>query len=410
MPTISTKPTPTKQSSPPSSSQQPRLLSIDVLRGFDMLWITGLKYFVIFTCVAAAVIPDRSAARSHWLLHQLEHVDWIGLQFYDLVFPLFLFLTGITIPLSITSKLESGRATKRDLTIRCIRRALLLIILGMIHQIHGLPLRWPSVLGFIGVSYFIAAMFAIYTPRSIQIAYIPTALLSYFIAIKYIPFNGHPAGTITEQSNFASYIDSFIIPAKHTLSQGLEIRKGITPTRPAYDPEGPFMAISGSALAMLGVAAGYILTNIKTKPIHRALFLYATSIACLLIAYTWSSETLLGSQHLPLIKKIWTPSFILAAAGYCFLLTATFYLVIDVANNPIIRKLCFPLQLYGQNALAVYMIGPAIGIFALCKSIFSPIINLFPSSYHSALIYGLILLTQLTYLYIFYRKKIYLRV
>ncbi|QDU35174.1 hypothetical protein KS4_32540 [Poriferisphaera corsica] len=377
-----------------SSPQSPphRLLSIDILRGFDMLWITGLKYFIIYTLVATQYIPNREAARSHTYLSQLDHVSWQGFHFYDLIFPLFLFLTGITIPLSITSKLQSGSATKTQLTIRCIRRLLLLIILGMIHQIHGLPERWPSVLGFIGLSYFIAAMLAIYTPRIIQLAYIPIALITYYLAIRFIPFNGHPAGTLTIDANLPSYIDSLIIPAKHML----------IPKTP-FDPEGPFMAIAGAALAMLGVYAGYILTNQNTKPIKRVGQLLILGLAAIFIAYLWSFD-------LPIIKQIWSSSFILAAAGCCFLLTAIFYLVIDVINFKPFNTLLFPLQLYGQNALAVYMIGPAIGITALLTSITAPILHNFSTATQLATIQALILITQTIYLYIFHKKRIFLRV
>ena len=367
-----------------------------------MIWITGFKYFTIYLFITLGFVESRAAAKSHWFLKQLEHVAWEGIQFYDLVFPLFLFLTGITIPLSINRKLQSG-TPKRTLTIRCLTRVSLLIIFGMIHQIHGLPNRWPSVLGFIGLSYLIASLLVIYTPRKIHLSWIPFSLIFYYICLKFIPFGSHPANTLTEQANFASFIDSFIIPAKHTLSQGLEVRAGKTPTLPAYDPEGPFMAISGSALAMLGVAAGYLLTSPKIKPILRALYLAATGIAAILISFAWSYD-------IPYIKKLWSPSFILAASGYGFLMIATFYLLLDVLKIKPLRWASFPLQLYGQNAIAVYMIGPAIGITALVKSIFSPFLDHFDGPLRTTLIFALLLLTQLAYLYIFHRKKIYLRV
>ena len=381
---------PTQTQSPPSqtatSSPSNRLLSIDVLRGFDMLWITGTNHLT--TALAAAT---GWTFLTNIVTPQLQHTQWTGIRFFDLIFPLFLFLSGCTIPLSIGKKVAAGEH-KGKLLLRCFTRLLILIVLGIIYQQRWAPDRWPSVLGFIGLSYFITAALVIYTPRKIHLAWIPFSLIAYYICLKFIPVPHFGSGVLKESGNFASYIDSLLIPSKHLFI-----------SKHNFDPEGPFMTIAGSAIAMLGVFAGYVLTS-DSSPIQRVGKLALLGLACIGVGLLWSF-------HFPIIKQLWTSSFVLVASGYSFLMLAFFYLIIDVKKLKITQYLLFPLMLFGINSIAIYMLSSLVRFQTISTNIFEPFASLATNSKWELVIIWLgAVLMQIATLYVFYRKKFLLRI
>ena len=128
-----------------------RLFSLDALRGFDMFWIMGGEE--IFHGMAKATGSPFWGA----IANQFTHPDWNGFHLYDLIFPLFLFMAGVSTPFSVGRELEKGK-TKQQLLFRVIKRALILVLLGLVVN-NGLKImpisqiRFPSVLGRIGIAY-----------------------------------------------------------------------------------------------------------------------------------------------------------------------------------------------------------------------------------------------------------------
>src|SRR5213083_3343988 len=95
-----------------------RLMSVDALRGFDMFWIVGAEYLV------HALHRMRDNWFTRGLANQLEHVDWEGFHFYDLIFPLFVFIVGVSLVFSLSKSIETaGKATAIK---RIFRRSLML--------------------------------------------------------------------------------------------------------------------------------------------------------------------------------------------------------------------------------------------------------------------------------------------
>jgi predicted acyltransferase len=92
-----------------SSSQNSlqRLVYLDALRGFDMCWILGLH--TVFAEFLQNALPDRTWKNT--LLDQFTHVNWSGFHFYDLIFPLFLFISGISIALTLPKRLSRDGST-----------------------------------------------------------------------------------------------------------------------------------------------------------------------------------------------------------------------------------------------------------------------------------------------------------
>ena len=124
-----------------------RLESIDALRGFDMFFIMGFSAFVVQLCIALGFGGDC------WLAQQMRHPPWIGLTHHDTIFPLFVFIAGLSFPFSLAKQLERGR-TKAQIALRSFRRMVVLVLLGMVYEryFQGSPFRFGSVLGRIGVT------------------------------------------------------------------------------------------------------------------------------------------------------------------------------------------------------------------------------------------------------------------
>src|SRR5262249_7820135 len=184
---------------------------LDALRGFDMFWIIGGD--ALFTALAdwyggpwAPVVKD-----------QLEHVPWEGFHFYDLIFPLFLFLVGAVIPFSLASLQRRGAST-RAVCFRVLRRVVLLFALGLLCN-HALDLDWPfriaGVLQRIAICYGIAAVIALHTDTRGQLLTLAAILLGYWAILAWVP---NPAtgvaGDLSPAGNLTGYLDRTYLPGR----------------------------------------------------------------------------------------------------------------------------------------------------------------------------------------------------
>src|ERR1051326_6962955 len=156
-------------------SSPQRLYSLDALRGFDMFWIMGAEEIVHALA--------KATGSSFWagFSNQLTHPDWNGFHFYDLIFPLFLFIAGVATPYSVGRELEKGKS-KSQLLARVIKRGLILVLLGIIanNGLKIMPLsevRFPSVLGRIGLAYMFANIIYLYSKQRAQIIWFGTLLI-----------------------------------------------------------------------------------------------------------------------------------------------------------------------------------------------------------------------------------------
>src|SRR4051812_24704 len=111
-----------------AAAPPPRLLSLDALRGFDMCWILGLS--TVLTKVLEDAFPDNPAAGA--IITQMDHVAWDGFRFYDLIFPLFLFLSGVSLAIAVPRRVarDGGTAAARHL----VARAAIIFVLGVIYS------------------------------------------------------------------------------------------------------------------------------------------------------------------------------------------------------------------------------------------------------------------------------------
>src|SRR5689334_17061142 len=152
-----------------------RLYSLDALRGFDMFWIIGGDRLVR-NLAEATGSPFWTA-----FANQLEHPYWNGFTAYDLIFPLFMFVAGVSVHYSISRALEKGKS-KSQIMMRVVTRGLILIVLGMVYNngIEITPLdqfRFPSVLGKIGASYIFANLIYLYAGKRARVIWFAGLLI-----------------------------------------------------------------------------------------------------------------------------------------------------------------------------------------------------------------------------------------
>lgn len=298
-----------------------RMVSIDALRGLDMLFIIGLDAVVYRL---APIYPDNAAWQM--IREQMGHRAWEGLTVYDTVFPLFVFLAGMSMSFSLRRQMSSGRSAGGILG-KLWKRALVLVVLGWVINgplsWDGSQMRYASVLGLIGLSGALAGSWVVLSRSRMTGALAGAAVI--LAAVGAAQWLG---GDMTPGGCFNSKADALLCPG--VLHSG------------CYDPEGPLCVLSACALNLLGYAAGLLLTRPDTGAFRRCAFLLAAGVL------------LLGAgMQLPVIKGIWTPGFVLSCGGIGMLLVGVLHPLTDVKGR---TTWCKPLVIVGSNALFIYMV------------------------------------------------------
>ena len=312
-----------------------RVASLDALRGFNFVWILGGEGAV---WALDQMCSDKGAVLSgigHFFGTQMMHASWEGFTFYDLIFPLFIFITGVTIVFSLTRQVEREGISKAHL--RVLRRALLLYGLGLIYyggiSAHWADIRWLGVLQRIALCYLFASLlFLNLNLRGLLVAF-ASLLLGYWALMTFVPVPGVGAGSFAQGTNLANWIDVNYLPGRMWDKTG--------------DPEGMLSTLPTIGTCLLGVFAGLLLKDERLAPQQKTLWLIGAGIALLAAGYLW------GLQF-PVIKAIWTSSFVLVAGGYSCLLLAVWYQTIDVWE---IRSWSTIFVWIGANAITLYFLN-----------------------------------------------------
>lgn len=363
-----------------------RIQSLDALRGFDMFWIIGGGELLQ---ALARCFPDRGFQA---LAAQMEHVPWAGFHFYDLIFPLFMFISGATIPIAILSKLEEG-TPRKDLILRVARRMIILVVLGIIFNgtlRDGFAnARFVSVLGQIGIAYFIASMILIHTQSFRARFFWLTGILAGYAALQlYVPVPGFGAGVLTPEGCLNSYIDRNFLPGR--MGQG------------TFDALGLMCILSASAVTLMGSFAGQILVKNDMDTRRKLGFLISIGTGLIILA-------LIIHPFYPVIKNCWTSTYNILTGGISFLLVALFFLVIDVWG---LRKWSYFFRVIGLNSIFIYLIsvGNLVEVSHTSMSFFGWIVKpLSENAGDLVLIIGNITLCWLL-LWFMYRRKIFVKV
>jgi predicted acyltransferase len=372
-----------------TDKQLDRLESLDVLRGFDMLWIIG---------GGSLIVALSKALDWGWLnvvAEQMEHVPWQGFHFEDLIFPLFMFISGVAIPYAITAKIEKG-VSKSSLFKKAAKRGILLILFGIFYNgalERGFStMRIPSVLGQIGFAYFFAATIVIFTKNAKSRIFWLVGLLSSIAILQLaVPVPGHGAGILDQVNGINAYLDRLLIPGR---------LHGTT-----FDPEGLLCSISAISVTLLGALAGGILRDGTPASTKKASTLAIIGVCLVVVALTLST-------FYPIIKAAWTVPFDLLTSGISFMLLALFYLFIDVKNWAtewvwgIGRYKLLFFKVIGMNSITIYL---GTRIFDFRDAAMNFLGFLVPAVGEWIIILGALILEWLV-LYFLYKKKVFLKV
>jgi len=361
------------------SKPNPRLKSLDALRGFDMFWIAGGEHII------HAMRKVSDAGVVVFLDTQFMHRDWEGMTFYDLIFPLFLFIVGISLAFSLR-KIQTEKGKKAAFA-RILKRSILLYLIGVIFSSGSLTsieeIRLMGVLQRIAICYFSAAvLFSIFKLRGLVITCV-VLLIGYWALMTFVPVPGSGAGNFQEGANLANYIDQRYLPLKKYDGD--------------HDPEGLLSTLPAISTCLLGVLAGQLIRNDRLSDQEVVKWLLLAGIAGVLLGFLW------GIQF-PVIKKIWTSSYVLVSGGYSCILLAGFYQLIEIWR---VRKWASPFVWIGMNAITMYLLSGILGGLFI-YFVISPargFLGAFADLLSSLVFVGIVVLIA----YGLFRRKIFIR-
>jgi predicted acyltransferase len=367
----------------PDRQPSDRLLSLDTLRGFDMFWIIGGDEF--FRTLATVTGWGWAGV----VAGQLEHVPWQGFHFYDLIFPLFMFISGVAMPFSLLARAEGG-GSKDRIYGKLLRRAGLLVLLGIIYngilRLNFAEARYASVLGQIGLAYLFAALIMLNVKSAKgRIAALIVVLGGYAAVQLFVPVPGIGAGVLTPEGVINGYVDRALLPG--------------TLYGKVFDPEGLLCIVSATGITLLGGLAGAFLRSGRGTGLRKGAVLFGTGAGLFIVG------TALKIWY-PVIKSAWTSTFNIYAGGICFMLLAVFYIVIDVARA---RRWTFFFRVIGLNSITIYLATKLIAFGHPSRFLFGGLGRLAGSAEPLVLIAGVIAVEWLG-LYFLDRHKVYLRV
>ena len=363
-----------------------RLQSLDALRGFDMLFIMGFASLVVAVC---GLWPN---AVTDSIASQMGHASWDGFTHHDTIFPLFLFIAGVSFPFSLSKQRSLGLSTG-TIYAKIVRRALTLVLLGVIY--NGLfrldfeNLRIASVLGRIGLAWGIAAVLYLNFGVKARIAIAAAILVGYGLlsALVAAP-DVAGAGPLTREGCLAGYVDRLLLPGK---------LYGKT-----FDPEGLLSTVPAVATAMLGMLTGEFvrLSEQRLSGNRKALYMALAAVAFTLVGILWDLS-------FPINKKLWTSSFVCVVAGYSLGMFALFYWIIDVKGY---KGWVLPFQVIGLNSITIYMAQRIVDFKGISAFFFGGLAAKMPEALAPVVASTGYLLVSWLFLYFLYKKRIFLKV
>ena len=381
-----------------------RFVSVDALRGFDMFWILGvggLAHALPLTDGRiASQLDDQSAQgltgvdRGIYLFaEQLEHVAWEGFHFYDLIFPLFVFLMGVSTVFSL-GRIVEQHGKKRAYG-RLFRRAIVLFLLGILYygvDDDGQQFRYLGVLQRIAVCYlFGGLLFLNFRWRGLLLSSV-LLLGSYWALMSFVEVPGHGAANWEVGTNLANYIDTYYL--------------GGYKWNGDWDPEGLLSTMPAIVSGILGIFGGMLLKNPNLTGSMRAILMLAIGGACLGGGYGWAAYAPLD-YNCPIIKTLWTPSFVLFAGGWSFVLLGIFHFIIDVMKFDFWAR---PFVWIGANAITLYMLNNFVWYGSVVERITEQSWIAARLSHPEITVSALATLVPVGIAWVMYRNKAFIRV
>lgn len=323
-------------------------MSIDAFRGFDMMFIMGASGLLSALAWWISGLDYAAFKASSVLAQQMTHVKWDGLHFMDTIFPTFIFIAGLSFPFSYAKQRARGDSMK-VVHWRLVKRMLLLIALGVLYNGFlrlEFPMRYASVLGKIGIAWFVAALCYVHFGVKARVGICVGLIFAYWLATRFILAPDAPPEVTDPFSRLgciAGWFDRVALPGK--------IYGG------DLDGAGPLTCVAASVSAMFGMLAGDFVRRDDLSGNRKTLGLLAGAVGLLI-------SGLLFSLVFPVIKVIWSPSFALLCGAYSLAAFALFYWIMDVKGW---RKWAFPLRVIGLNSIIIYLFQELIDVTAIVK-------------------------------------------
>lgn len=346
-----------------------------------MFWIVGGD------SLATAILSRFDSPTATALKTQLEHVEWEGFRFYDLIFPLFLFMVGCVIPFSLAKYRDQPSAAWT----RIARRTALLFLLGLVCngllQFNFANLRYAGVLQRIAICYGFAAVIFLLTSIRGQAICTATILLGYWALLALVPPPGGVAGDYSIAGNLGGYLDRTLLPGK-ILKQyyGFGDNEGLLSTIPAV------------ATVLLGILAAQWLKSARSG-LMKAGGLGLAGVALVAVGHFWG-------HSFPIIKNLWTSSFVLVAGGWSLLLLCSFYLIIDVLGW---KRWSFVWVVIGMNAITIYVV-PRFVDFESMSTFFLGGLASLSNDWDTVVLQTGEITAKWLFLYYLWRHRVFLRV
>ena len=366
-----------------SAAKSPRLMSLDALRGFDMFWIVGADALV----EGLRKLSDGPVIQG--VANQLEHVAWTGFHFEDLIFPMFVFIVGVSLVFSLTRTIE--QEGRKAAVTRILSRSLLLYLLGVFsYGGFGTPfheIRLLGVLQRIALAYMFAGLIFCFFQTRGRIIWCVSLLIGYWLLLTFVPVPGGTAGNFAEGQNLTNWLDQHYLPLRKWDGD--------------HDPEGLLSTLPAIASCLLGVFVGVFLRDTKRSELKKVGQLAAAGLVLVALGWLWNLQ-------FPVIKKIWTSSFVLVAGGYSCLLLSFFYFVIEVLKW---RLWAMPFVWIGMNPITIYMVHNLVDIHKIAQRFAGGDLNRLYFGRAGDLAIALVeMAITLGICWFMYRRKIFLRV
>jgi len=372
--------TESKRALVPANSE--RLGSLDAFRGFVMLWIIGGEGLI---AGLAALGHNRIMDA---VVYELSHTPWQGLRFYDCIWPSFMLMVGVSVPLSFAKR--SLTQTYHQQLAHAAKRAIVLFLLGSLREsvLIGSPylVELSSALQPIAIAYFVAVVVVRKSWR-FQAGLGAAILAGYALLLAFIPAPGIPSGSYQYNHNLVHWVDIALLGQVHW-------------DRWPFAPEGwgtVLSTIPTISTTLLGLLIGELLMSRRSKQ-TKAKLIGAIGLGCVAIGYGTSFVV-------PVVMKMWTTSYGLMSAGWACLMLLFFYWLIDVRGY---RKWAFPLTVIGMNAIFIYMFTSLIHL--------DPIVDVFTRGIarglpNSELLLQQVVVLALEWLILFwmYRRRIFIK-
>lgn len=371
-----------------------RLESLDVLRGADLFFLMAVGPVMrkLITTIDAPWLN-----KCYWLF---DHVAWQGFSPWDIIMPLFVFMTGITIPFAL-SRMREERNYAPALW-RILRRVVVLWVFGMICQ-GGLFDKSPetvylysNTLQAIAVAYAVSALLFLFTKLRTQIAVAAVLLVGYWAAMEFISVDGFGGGDYSPEKNLAEWVDQTVLGR---FRDGAKVVDGVVAFRANYHYTWVLSSLTFVVTGLLGMFAGVIAKS-KIAEKHKLYWFAGAGAAMVVVGLIWSI------WH-PIIKMIWTSSMTLFSGGICFLLLWLCYYLIDYKGY---RNGLTLFKVYGMNSIAAYMMPKFVKVRAVLVGLLAFLPLLVGDAWSGLVISILNVAVQYYLLYYMYKREIFLKV